>query len=345
MAKKITRATSIPPQGPADANVYILSHYPGTQESLLNSHFSGHASYMLKNFLGQADIDLAECRVASVFPDVSTVSLENLFVPKTDPLATTELPQLNSRYLPSTHRDQLTATLDDITATKPTVILALGPLPLWALTGESKLTSSRGTVFSTPYGKVLPTYHPNIVHKQYSLNPIVSQDMLKLGREKTSPDISRPARTIYYEPTLKDVEQYFAKLLIMPKGFRLSLDVETRLGQITCLSISPSSSQSFVIPFWTSQPNYWTEEEEIYVWKLLRDLINGPHFEFIFQNGLYDVQYLALYGIYPPAIHHDTMLLHHAMFPELPKGLGFLGSVYTNEASWKSMAKDQWKDK
>ena len=31
------------------------------------------------------------------------------------------------------------------------------------------------------------------------------------------------------------------------------------------------------------------------------------------------------------------MLLHHSLFPELQKGLGFLGSIYTNEASWKLM--------
>ena len=31
------------------------------------------------------------------------------------------------------------------------------------------------------------------------------------------------------------------------------------------------------------------------------------------------------------------MLLHHALQPESEKGLAFLGSVYTNEASWKMM--------
>jgi len=31
------------------------------------------------------------------------------------------------------------------------------------------------------------------------------------------------------------------------------------------------------------------------------------------------------------------MLLHHALFIELEKGLGFLGSVYTSEARWKFM--------
>jgi hypothetical protein len=34
------------------------------------------------------------------------------------------------------------------------------------------------------------------------------------------------------------------------------------------------------------------------------------------------------------------MLLHHSMQPELEKGLGFLGSVYTDEPSWKFMRTD-----
>jgi hypothetical protein len=35
----------------------------------------------------------------------------------------------------------------------------------------------------------------------------------------------------------------------------------------------------------------------------------------------------------------DTMLLHHALYPEMPKSLGFLGSIYTEEASWKLLRK------
>ena len=32
---------------------------------------------------------------------------------------------------------------------------------------------------------------------------------------------------------------------------------------------------------------------------------------------------------------HDTMLLHHALQPKSPKGLDYLGSVYTDESAWK----------
>ena len=57
----------------------------------------------------------------------------------------------------------------------------------------------------------------------------------------------------------------------------------------------------------------------------------------LFQNGMYDLQYLLKMGLRPKALAEDTMLMHHSMFPELQKGLGFLGSIYTNESSWKLM--------
>jgi hypothetical protein len=41
------------------------------------------------------------------------------------------------------------------------------------------------------------------------------------------------------------------------------------------------------------------------------------------------------YGIPVAHADHDTMLLHHALQPESPKGLDYLGSVYTSESAWK----------
>ena len=44
---------------------------------------------------------------------------------------------------------------------------------------------------------------------------------------------------------------------------------------------------------------------------------------------------------YTGGLADDTMLMHHAMQPEMEKGLAFLGSVYTDEASWKFRRKNQ----
>ena len=40
----------------------------------------------------------------------------------------------------------------------------------------------------------------------------------------------------------------------------------------------------------------------------------------------------------------DTMIMHHCLYEELPKSLGFMGSIYTNEASWKLMRRFEEKD-
>jgi hypothetical protein len=60
--------------------------------------------------------------------------------------------------------------------------------------------------------------------------------------------------------------------------------------------------------------------------------------EKIFQNGTFDISFLwRAYGLKVRNPAHDTLLLHHSLQPESPKGLAFLGSCYTNEASWKLM--------
>ena len=58
------------------------------------------------------------------------------------------------------------------------------------------------------------------------------------------------------------------------------------------------------------------------------------------QNVIYDIQYSLEYGIFPNNVIEDTMLLHHALYPELPKGLAFLASVHTNSPAWKHMRKE-----
>jgi hypothetical protein len=58
-----------------------------------------------------------------------------------------------------------------------------------------------------------------------------------------------------------------------------------------------------------------------------------------FRTG-YDITFIyRAWGIKVIGAEDDTMLLHHALQPESLKGLGFLGSVYTDESAWKQMRK------
>lgn len=124
----------------------------------------------------------------------------------------------------------------------------------------------------------------------------------------------------------------------------VSIDIETAFGQLTCIGFAPTRGDAIVIPFCARAEsgryldgNYWpTLAAELEAWSWVRRWCQYPG---VYQNGMYDMHYLwRTYGIVcNPA--DDTMLMHHAMQPEMEKGLGFLGSIYTDEPSWKFMRK------
>ena len=70
----------------------------------------------------------------------------------------------------------------------------------------------------------------------------------------------------------------------------------------------------------------------------MRRVLGDPDIPKLFQNGAYDIAFLwRAYGIKTMGAAHDTMLLQHALQPEALKGLGYLGSIYSDEGSWKHM--------
>jgi hypothetical protein len=162
---------------------------------------------------------------------------------------------------------------------------------------------------------------------------------MKARREAEFPEIRRPKRSIYIEPTLSDMEWYYENFLRVAK--RISFDIETSGQQITCIGFAPDDKTAIVIPFVDPRRegfSYWpTQEDEVRAWGYVARVLRLPQPK-LAQNGLYDIYFLWRgYGLTVTNFEDDTMLLHHALQPESEKGLAFLGSVYTGEASWKLM--------
>jgi uncharacterized protein YodC (DUF2158 family) len=89
--------------------------------------------------------------------------------------------------------------------------------------------------------------------------------------------------------------------------------------------------------------SYWQYLEELRAWKVVRRVVSGPS-KLLFQNGVYDSQYFLRYGISVQGFTEDTLVLHHSLYPELQKGLGFQGSIYLDEPAWKLMRKRHFND-
>jgi hypothetical protein len=169
----------------------------------------------------------------------------------------------------------------------------------------------------------------------------VISDLVKARRESLFPELRRPERFIHIEPSIQDIADFYEEY-IRPVS-TLSTDIETKQGTITEIGFAPSWDRAIVIPFYSrSAPdgNYWpTRALEIEAWRWVRRICaEHTHFG---QNFSYDIQYLWTRNHIPvPEVSDDTMILHHAMYPEMEKSLGFLGSIYTDEPSWKFMRQD-----
>jgi DNA polymerase I-like protein with 3'-5' exonuclease and polymerase domains len=166
---------------------------------------------------------------------------------------------------------------------------------------------------------------------------VVIADLIKAKLESEHAQINRPAREIIINPNFETIAAFYAQA---KNSKAIAVDIETSRKQITCIGFGISRSLALVIPFVDHRmgdKSFWRSAiEEIEAWRWVQRLLALPTPK-IFQNGLYDLQYIRRVGLSITNSLHDTMLLHHAMHPELLKGLGFLGSIYTNEPAWKIM--------
>jgi uracil-DNA glycosylase len=252
-----------------------------------------------------------------------------------------------SKRVPGTHLKKeymfhVTNLYNEINALRPTLIIALGNAACWAILGSTKISALRGTVaWSNRLGvKTLPTFHPAAVLRQPVMRVSVIADLRKASREAEFPEIRRPERFItIIDPTDSGLRDGYDWFLRPARAY--AVDIETRRGQITMVGFARSASDALVIQFRNENgdPNYWpTSELEFAAWKLaIHGLATAT--PKIFQNGVYDLSYFIRMGIHVKNVAHDTMLWSHSEFIELPKSLGYLGSIYANEVAWKSMVR------
>ena len=250
------------------------------------------------------------------------------------------------------HLERLWKELEDI---KPNLIIALGNAACWAVMQQVKISKLRGVVYNSRFGKVLPTYHPSAVVHQWPLRPTVVADLRKAVTEIEFPEIRQIERWVLTRPSLAEIKQWLDEpakefAIDIESGRALYTDVELKHmpssaiqilnRQISMVGFARDNSHALVIPLMTrAEPDlsYWrTKREEVEALGLIQYGLSKPVPK-TFQNGMYDIRILLLYGLVPSMCRDDTMLMHHATFPELPKSLAYLGSVYGSAPAWKLM--------
>lgn len=330
--------------GPRNAQIALVGEAFGAEEEKTGLPFMGQSGQELSRMLQEAGIRRSECFLTNVLafrPPENKI--ETLCSKKADLPKDYSLPPISmGKYLREEFHGELLRLRDELNAVQANVVIALGNVACWALLRSAGITSLRGTVTTSTLisgQKVLPTYHPAAVLRNWAYRPIVLADFMKARRAAASPVLERPRRLVLVAPSLLEIKEWYeGSALAIPPSGTLAVDIETKRGTIDCIGFASSPSSAISIPFEDpGKPgrNFWaTAEEEVEAWQWVQRLLLLPAKK-VLQNGLYDAQYMLRMGLRLHNFAEDTMLLHHALFPELPKGLGFLGSIYTNESSWK----------
>ncbi len=354
--------------------IFLLGEAKGEHEAKINSTFVGPTGVELLKLLDKAGIlKLSQSDYSSIsgfyktndptyvhaiwsrFPHIYRTNVFQLHPPGND-LKTFCGPKAEgipgyppletSKYVRLEYISELNRLADEIALHNPNCIIALGNTALWALTGSTGIRDARGytrLATHTAIGwKFLPTYHPTAIFHSYSLRPIVIADLMKAKAQSEFPELRRPQREIWIEPTVSNIANFFTNYCY--NCALLSVDIETYGSRITCIGFSPSPDVALVIPFepgLNGDKSYWSSpEDETVVWQMIKSLLQNASIPKLFQNGLYDIAFLwrsMKIGVRGAA--EDSMLLHHALQPEMNKSLGFLGSLYTDERQWKNMRK------
>lgn len=322
----------------------VLGEAWGREEEIASAPFVGTSGRMLTRLLYAAGIDRGSCFLTNVFNfHPRGDDIDEVCGPESTALAGYPAHH-GAKYVQRRYAPDLDRLNRELSSHKPNILILLGNTAMWAMLGRSGVAKWRGTTELSTHTcegiKCISTYHPAAVAREYSLRATVVLDLQKAERQSHFPDLRRPERELWIEPTLEDLYEF--KRRYITDGETVVVDIESYKSQVTVVGFAPKPHIALVVPFFDfrrKDRSYWhTPRDELAAWTFVRRILESPDTRKCFQNGLYDIAFLwRAVGIKVRNAEHDTMLLHHSLQPESLKGLGYLGSIYTDERAWKHM--------
>ena len=314
----------VKPTGPANAKIVIVGEAPGADEERLGRPFVGGAGKILDGMLFEAGIDRRDCYITNVM-DIRPVN--NDFGEFYEDASRKVASKLLLEGIYRLHHE--------IYNVNPNVVIALGNEALKALLGETGITKWRGSILRHTHLKVIPTFHPAAIIRQWEFRPLAVMDLRRALEESSSPTIVPTYRVWKKIETLSDLELHVDQYL--KHASYIAFDIETCNNQISCIGFAESEFSSFTVPICMHDKSFWSEQDELQVWLQIKRLLESDIHK-IAQNANFDMFHLmSTVGINVKNLWMDTMVAFHCLYPELPKSLAVLCSIYTREPYYKDM--------
>ncbi|MCG3775830.1 MAG: DNA polymerase I, thermostable [Nitrospira sp.] len=333
-------------RGPIPSRLMVVGEHPGTNYSGEECLMSPSAEQELNRMLDEVGIMASEVFLTNVCRSRPPGNQLSAWMAGKKKDITDAHVLLRNQWVMPPVLDGYHALLAEIEMVKPNLIIALGNLSMFALTGTWGILKWRGSHLSHEGGaKVIPTIHPSMVLKDWSTRRLVLTDLRRAKKEMTSRIYSPPKWNFEVRPTFETVSHRLIDLYALAERSTelwLDFDVETKHNYIDSIGISWSRNDALCIPIMTraNKQGYWLEEEEASIIYSVYKLLTHRNVKIRWQNGLYDAQLMHRNYHFLLRNGQDTMISQHSLFCALQKGLGFLGSMY---ADWYVYWKDEGK--
>jgi uracil-DNA glycosylase len=224
---------------------------------------------------------------------------------------------------------------------KPRAVLALGNTALRWFTGQHGVNQLRGYVFDSPWGPVIPSYHPSyIMRGNWHLSRVVQLDLLR-ALQVASEGAARLHVEKAYElqPSPQEflawVERWraagcppMAFDIETPKADEASLNEEMTFEDDASYQILMCSfawepfkavSVPWIEPYVSEAKKLFAQEADYLVW-----------------NAKFDVPRLSAAGVHWGGRIVDVMLAWHWLEPSLPMGLKYVATFFCPDMpAWK----------
>lgn len=213
------------------------------------------------------------------------------------------------------------------------IIVVVGDCEYLELCDIPKVEKSRGSLYmvNNPLGlpgkqKIMPVQDPHWIRSgNIQAFWYLVTDLTRAARNSDYPGIRLPKWQSITGPTAQEAVDF---LDAVPYSERWSFDIETRANHLACYSVA-WGDKAMCIPVQNPDGAAFTPEYEASIMRALARLMaRNPNL--VGQNLAFDLDYMFDYQLEPSGVWMDTMLSHPILYPEFPKGLGFLVSLYTD---------------
>lgn len=282
------------------------------------------------------------------------------------------VPHQKDLYISRELSSQVKGLLEEITKVKPKMILVVGKWSYFFLVGNVAVSQTMNSGSSQKPMGGLAKHRASLeeLHPSWGLEPTLVFPLLPPITKQRSPDKIPVMKwdyakvgDIYDELTKgsKDVNYYLTqnKELILGTDFTLvcdwfkellaqlveapvlvSVDIETRWSaSIDCIGFAYEKDSGICVPFSTlGSASFWSEDEELEIYRLMSRVLTHPNCRNTLQNGSYDAAFIYKFWLIELPIAFDTMIAHHVLYNSMQKDLAFLASVYCeNFKYWKDL--------